>query len=135
MGLSLTPTTSSHIGSHKSQYFERAPTNNRKGWSSNLWTSLHEMGLQPMDLTSRIELHYHIHFSFFKWALWPINFYYNDQAGGPRSLTTHILTLYAGWAYGFIFFVTDLQGKRMNNKIEVEFQIIKHTCITQRLLI
>lgn len=46
----------------------------------------------------------HMHFSFFKWALCPINFYYNDQAGGPRSLTTHILSLYAGWAYGFMFF-------------------------------
>ena len=34
-----------------------------------------------------------------------------------------------------VFSVTDLQGKRMNNKIEVEFQIIKHTRIMQRLLI
>ena len=33
------------------------------------------------------------------------------------------------------FSVTDLQGKRMNNKTVVTFQIIKHTRITQRLLI
>jgi hypothetical protein len=34
-----------------------------------------------------------------------------------------------------VFSVTNLQGKRMNNKTEVAFQIIKHTRITQRLLI
>jgi hypothetical protein len=34
-----------------------------------------------------------------------------------------------------VFSVTDLQGKRRNNKIEIAFQIIKHTRITQRLLI
>jgi hypothetical protein len=34
-----------------------------------------------------------------------------------------------------VFSVTDLQGKSRNNKTEIAFQIIKHTCITQRLLI
>jgi hypothetical protein len=34
-----------------------------------------------------------------------------------------------------IFSITNLQGKRINNKTEVVFQIIKHTRITQRLLI
>ena len=34
-----------------------------------------------------------------------------------------------------VFSVTDLQGKRMNNKTKIAFQIIKHTRITQRLLI